>query len=348
VADLVTLTIGGRRFDGWKTVSIERSLDALSASFELGLTDRWEGQPDRWEIETGAPCEVFIGGDQVVTGYIDGATYEIDGETRSITVRGRDRTADLFDCSAIHTPGSWKARKLEQIAADLLKPFGLTARALAPTGAAFDKFALQQGESVFEVITRLCRQRGLLAITNEAGELLFTVPGSTAAGYSLELGINIEALKFTNDAADRFSDYHLKGYSRGGDASRPKASAKDAGVRRYRPLLIINDEAASAASLASRAKWEATVRAGQAQQVEAVVSGWRDANGSLYRIDRLAPVRARLAGVDDTLLVSGVAFTLDSTGSRTRLSLVRKEAFSQEPIPAQARKGGAIAPLTRP
>lgn len=349
MSDEVTLTIRGRRFEGWKKVSVERSLDTLCAGFELELTDRWNGQPERWEIEAGDACEVFIGPDKVVTGYVDAPTYAIDATSRGIQVRGRDRTADLVDCSAIHTPGSWKNRKLDQIVAELLKPFGLTVRALKPTGSPFEKVALQPGETVFELISRLCAQRGLLAISDEQGDLLLTTPGSASAGYSLDLGRNLEAVTFTNDVVDRFRDYHLKAHGPAGQgaASRPKATASDSGVSRYRPLLIIGDDETSTAALAARAKWEATVRAAQGQQVQAVVSGWRDDSGSIYRIDRLVPVRAAPVGVNDTLLVAGVAFTMDETGSRTRLTLMRREAFSQQPVVAPARKGSAVAPLTR-
>lgn len=352
MAEPVSLHIAGQRFDGWKEIVVQRSLETLSGSFSLAMTDRWAGQPSRWNIEAGQACKVLIGNDLVLTGYIDRATYTVTGSRRSISISGRDLTADLIDCSADFRPGSWTGRRLEQIVADLIKPFGLTSRALAPTGAVFAKFAVQPGEAVFDTISRLCRQRGLLAITNPAGELLLTRPGKTAAGYSLELPGNIEEISFDNDAAERFSDYVLKGYGPGGDAavSRPKATATDGGISRHRPLVIINDELSSVAGLTERAKWEASVRAARGQQVQVLVSGWRAPGGALYDIDQLVSVYAPLAGVDNSLLVSGVAYSLGPQGSRTSLTCVRKEAFSLEPIadprPVTPRKRrGAVAPL---
>ena len=206
---------------------------------------------------------------------------------------------------------------------------------------------------MFEAIERMARQRGVLSVTNAAGELELRRPGSTRGGYSLVQGVNIESAGFTNDVSDRFSQYMLKGHAGGGDfllgttSSQPSASAKDEGVTRYRPLLIVNEDVSSGASLSDRARWEATVRAGKGQAVRVTVSGWRDPSGKLYEIDRLVRVKAPMIGVDAELLVSAVKFGLSDKGSRTELTLVRKEAFSLVALPPKkkGKKGQGVDAL---
>src|SRR3546814_10159749 len=72
--------------------------------------------------------------------------------------------------------------------------------------------------------------------------------------------------------SERFSQYVLKGQASGDDevngraASAPSAEAKDPAVTRYRPMLIIGEDQSDIASLKKRAEWEATTRAGRAQQ----------------------------------------------------------------------------------
>lgn len=352
--DRLSLLVGGRRFYGWTEVSVSRDLDTVSAGFEIGLTDRWEGRPERWEIEPGDACEVFIGADRVITGFIDQADHKIEAGAREIRIAGRDKTSDLIDCSAMNTPGSWKGRSLEQIAAELAQPFGVSVKAVASTGAPFDKFALQQGETVAEALGRLTSQRGVLAVTNEDGELEFRRPGTTAGGYTLELGVNLVSAGFKNDGKDRYSDYLFKAHpeegAEGAGGRAPTASAKDPGVRRHRPLMIVNDdiEGGRGPSLEERAKWEATVRAAKAQSATAAVRGWRSADGGLYRIDRRVPVRARAIGLDQELLVAGVLFTLDGQGQRTEFTLARPEAYSLLAIPESEGKGTALKPLASP
>lgn len=335
--DKIILKVAGREFTGWKSIQLDLGLDALVGSFSFAMSDRWPGAPDSWGVEAGDACEVYIGSEKVMTAWIDKATYSVDPDKHPITMAGMARTIDLTDCSAIHTPGSWKKRRMEQIAGDLTKPFNIAVKAIAPTGAVFPSFALQQGESVFEAIDRMARQRGLLPVTNADGDVELITPGKTPAGYTLELGRNIETISFENDLGDRFSDYVLKGYARDGK-TRPKASAKDAGMGRYRPLLIVHDDDSTPGNLAARAKHEATIRAGRGQRIQVGVSGWRAADGQLYRYDRLAPVKAKAVGIDSDLLVSHISFRHDDSGRRSVLTLAPKEAYSLMAVPTPARR----------
>src|ERR1700741_3613493 len=100
VPEPVTLKMGGRLYGGWKQISIEIDLDAGASTFELGVTERWPGQPDRWLLEAGAAAEVAIGGETVVTGYIDELGSVLEDESRQVTIRGRSKCGDLVDCSA--------------------------------------------------------------------------------------------------------------------------------------------------------------------------------------------------------------------------------------------------------
>lgn len=339
----VRLIVAGQAFAGWTEAEIERGLDALAGGFRLSFTERFPGHPEQWQIEAGDACEVWIGNDQVMTGWIDKREVSVDADSHQLEVSGREKTSDLLDCSAVHKPGSWSNRRLEQIAAELAAPFGIKVSAAAPTGAAFRRFALQQGEPVFDAIERMARQRGVLPVTTEAGDLEFRRPGSVQAGYRLALGENLESITHANDISDRFSEYHLKADA--ADGSRPKAKASDPAVRRHRPLLIVNDDDSSTATLADRAKWEATVRAGKAQAITATVSGWRTASGDLYRPDRLVPVSAPLIGLDASLLIASVRYELSERGSRCRLTLAPKEAYSLLTIPEpKARRRTATTP----
>src|SRR3546814_336625 len=201
----------------------------------------------------------------------DVCSSDLSVDNHAIRVTGRDRAADLVDCAAVHKPGSWSGRKLEQIATELVKPFGLKVTARASTGAAFKSFALQQGECVWEAIGRLCKFRGVLVQATADGNVEIITPGKRKASFKLAQGDNVLAGEATHDVRDRFSRYILKGQSAGDDeangttTSQARADSADAAVKRYRPLMIIADEQADTATLKKRAAWEATVRAGRTQ-----------------------------------------------------------------------------------
>lgn len=341
--DAITLEVGNKRFEGWTEMSISRGIDAIAGSFELSVTDREPGKPDLWTIRAGEACRVLLGGDVVINGWIDSVAPSFSTDMHSIRVTGRDRAADLVDCSAVHKPGSWSGRKLEQIAADLVKPFGLTVTARTSTGAAFKTFALQQGESVWEAIGRLCKFRGLLMQATADGNVEIITPGTRRAPFKLVQGENILSGEAAHDVRDRFSQYILKGQSAGDDdangktTSQARAESADPAVKRYRPLLVVADEQADTASLKKRAGWEATVRAGRSQTVTLTAQGWRDPAGAIWSPDLVVPVTSSWLGIDGDLLLASLQYTLSAEeGSKTALTLMPREAFSLIPIPEKA------------
>lgn len=343
MADQAVLKIGGRRYDGWKRVTINRSLETGAGDFDLEVTDRWSGQDKPWPIAAGDACELLIDEDVMIRGWVDDASPSFDAGSHGFSVRGRDRAGDLVDCSAVHRPGSWRGRRLEQIAAELVKPFGLAVVTQTDTGAAFRKFALQQGDTVWDTLERMGRLRGVLIGSTETGDIRIWRPTRARASYVLEQGVNLLSGRVEHSTRERHSVYLLKGQAAGDDftsgatVAQGKGQAVDAGISRYRPLLIIAEDQGAGGSLQDRARWEATVRAGRSQQVTVSVQGWRDAGGGIYRLDQLARVRAPVLGVDEDLLVCGLRFERGDRGTITEMTLMRPEAFSIEPVPAEAK-----------
>ncbi len=102
--DRISLSAGGQVYSGWTKVSITRSLENMAGSFDLELTYKWQGSDDKYKafvepIKQGQPCVVKIGNDTVITGYVDDWVPSYDENQVIIAVSGRDKTADLVDCS---------------------------------------------------------------------------------------------------------------------------------------------------------------------------------------------------------------------------------------------------------
>ena len=145
----VILTVDGKLWEGWTEMSVSRSLKAIAGEFDLSVTTRWSAAAPR-VIREGQPCTVRLGADTVLTGYIDDFIPSYDAENVEIRVMGRDKTGDLVDCSVVHSSGKWKGVRLEQVAADVCRPFGITVITETPTGEAFASVVLEQGETGFE------------------------------------------------------------------------------------------------------------------------------------------------------------------------------------------------------
>jgi prophage tail gpP-like protein len=338
MADVLQLLAGGRSHEGWESIRVIRSMEHGAGSFSLQVSERWPGVSAPRQVQAGQSCVVNIGGEAVISGYVDEVEASIDAASHTVSVAGRDAVGDLIDCSAVRKPGQWRGLRIEQIAAELAAPFAIRVRADVDTGKALTSFALQEGETVFDAISRAARIRALLVVSDGTGGLLITRAGSKRVGTVLELGSNLLKCSVKSDWKDRFSDYLLKGQAPGSDyfnataASQIAARATDGGVTRRRPLLITADAPDIAATLQQRALWEANSRAAHSLTVTATVQGWRHADG-LWTPNTLVTVVADELHMAAQLLLVSAEFGLSgSEGSTTTLTLTRADAYTLLPI----------------
>lgn len=333
------LLIGSNSYGGWTRIEILRGIEQIAGGFVLQLTSRYPGVDVPMQLREGLPCEVRLGDDLVISGYTD--DYETDDTATSSSVRlsGRDKTADLVDCSAIYKSGQWRGVKLERIVADIAKDFNIKV-VVSPgldTGDVFKRFALEEGEKAFDAIDRACRLRAVLVTSTPDGNLLITTASTVNSGVRLEEGVNMTKFNSKHSWKERHSEIILKGQVPGDDqengaaAAHLKASAKDAEISRYRPLVVIAEHGTSNKSLADRAAWEVKVRMGRGKRGGCTVVGWRTGKdgqeGPLWQPNTLVHVTSDRMNIDRLLLIVSCSYQLTEQGKMTDLTFARPEAF---------------------
>jgi prophage tail gpP-like protein len=329
----VVLSVGGRDYSGWTGVRIQRGIEQLCGQFSLTLTERWQGQDTPRPVAPGDACTVAADGQVVITGYIDDVLPQFDAQNHLLHVSGRDATGDLVDCSAANAPGRWENRTLLQIAEEICRPFGIRATAAADVGPRFRAFAIQPGESAFEVIDRLCRFRGVLATSDGAGGLVFTGPGEVRVPVRIVQGENMLAGFGAYSIRERYSSYTVKGSDSGFNESTPEqnaspvGAAEDPNVPRYRPLILIAEGSADAAKLKARAVWEAAVRRGRSRRATVAVQGWSHPGG-VWAPNTRVSIDSSFLGIEGDMLIAGVTLTHDESGTRAELEVCAPEAFA--------------------
>ena len=224
----VTLSIAGRRHEGWTSAVVTRSLETIAGMFRIALSERAPGEAARRVIRAGDPCEVALDGERVLRGFVDTARVSYDAGSHSIEVTGRDATGDLVDCSAATKPGEWHEAKLEEIVAALCEPFGIPVRTEADTGLKFRRFRIDEGETAFEAIERGCRFRAVLPLSDGAGGLVLGRPTRSRTATALRRGVNILSASGDVSWQDRFSEYTLLGQQAGTTSSKTTSSARAA------------------------------------------------------------------------------------------------------------------------
>ena len=346
---IAELNIDSLYYGGWKTMHATRSIETMAGSFDLEVTERWPGQPKSSPIKPGQKCALFLNEKRLITGWVDVVSPDFDAETHTIRVSGRDKTCDLVDCSAIHKSGQWHNVKLDQIARDLAKPYGLEVVIESDVGTAFSSFNIQEGESVFECLDRAARMKALLLSSNPEGNLVITRAGKERLDVGLVEGRNIKAARAEFSWKERFSSYVIKGQGRlGADGdtahSAPSASVADAAITRHRPLIVLAEGHSHNATLRDRAEWERNIRRGRGARGSVTVQGWTRPDGELWQPNILVPVTSPSLWLDNTeMLIVGCTYSLDPRqGTLTELAIARPDAFQLLEGVTQSRLFGKL------
>lgn len=342
------LIVNGRRFGGWRSVRVTRSIESAAGSFELDVTDRWADQDVAWPIAEEDTCRVEIDGVVVIDGFVDRRSISLGAEARTLAYSGRDRSAVLVDCSADLDKWTFRNASVLDVARKVAEPFGV--RVSLQVGLvlarAQTKIVVSPGDTAFAVIERAAQAAGVLVVSDGAGGLLLTRAGTTRA-TALVQGQNLLAASVEYNAAERFHRYVVVTQVGGTDAAagaatRIRAEATDEGIRRADRAMLIRPESGVTTDYARRrADWEARVRAARAETVTAVVLGWKQPSGELWPVNALCRVQAPAIGVDGDLLISQAEHSIGTGGETTQLRLVRPDAFTPEPTAVVKSPSGA-------
>jgi len=346
MSDDVRLRIGANDYSGWKTIAVRRSLDTLADTFDLTLTDRWSADAARRPVRLGEACEVWIGDEKLITGYVDEVRPRYDSKTRALTVAGRSKTADLVDCSlpASDTSAAQNnSQTLPQLAAALAKPFGVKVVSEVGGLPKIDRTVAEPGQTAFEIIEVKARTAAVLIISNPDGNLVITRASNQRVATPLILGENILEAEGEFSQRERFSHYYFVGQQSnwgnnlGADgAAHVKGQSEDTAVR-YRPTTVVAEGAGNVADMKLRAQWQRNVNYGRSRRATYTVNGWEHADG-LWEPNRLVRVVDEWMGFNnESLMIGTVEFVLDERGQRTRLTVMPKEAYDLIPLPANTK-----------
>lgn len=346
---VVSLEVGGKRFTSWTSVTITRSIEQASASFQL---EAFEGSSAKSPVivrpQSSAKLTLSTDGGAPVTiidGYVDDVTVSGGKDSTAVSIVGRSKTADLIDCMDPDGPHRWTDTTVLGIAQSLAAGYGVEVVAEVDTGRPLPRFALQQGETLFFAIERAARLRSLLVTDDAQGRLVLTRASTQQMSGALRDGVNMLNSSCAYKGSERFGTVVCRGQratdanTTASDAATVQASAADASVQRRRVLVIRPEGRTDPAACLERAAWEMLTRYGRSVRVTVTVPGWTNAVGELWTVNRLQHVRIDRALLNATLLIVSVTLSRSTDGTTTTLELQPPEAFAQlNTAPVSGRK----------
>ncbi len=254
VIKVVTLKGEVYRYSNFESIDITSELDTVARSFTITTTPKTPTSTSSLRnFSVGSAINIYIGGEKVLTGFIEQTPISYSGTTLTASISGRSLTGDLIDCNP-QIPGlniawdnlfwvngnrspledneteitapdvsaiRWSNEHVEKIIAQLIKPYGIhlinhgvDLSTLSPRS-----FDVSQDKTVLQAIQDLTKSDGLIFSDNADGDLVLTkkVTVSDVMPDILIYGENILTGSADFDATQVFTTYVVKGQSAGSD-----------------------------------------------------------------------------------------------------------------------------------
>jgi len=346
--NVVTMQIGSTKLVGWKSVTVNRALDAIADSFNLSMVDVWDG--DTSILTPDEKCKIYIektsGGknikELVLTGWIDSVNISADESSILVKVDGRSKSADIVDCSAEYLPSnSWNNTLLSTIIRDLMFDYDVDLDFIS--SAAYDKnsklsLTINSGETIFEIIDRECKKRAILPVTNPYGNIELITSGDRISRDKLIFGENIVKASVDFDYSNRYGVYKVKAQKQGdgngwqNSTNTIFAEATDAVFgKRVRRKIVVLDGAGSNQDAQKSANWESQIRAGRTGKLHLTIPTWFQSDNRLWEVGTLVYCQVPPLRIDEQLLINSIEFTQDDNGTLCNMDLVNKDTYAADP-----------------
>jgi prophage tail gpP-like protein len=340
----LTLTVGGQSITGWTETRVTRGIERCTGDFDIVMTDPGATGAAA-AIATGAACQIKLGSDLVLSGWVDRVNVRITAREHTLRVTGRGKCEDLIDAAAQWPGGQITGANVLEVAQKLAGYFNIkVAAGVSNLGPTIPQFNLTLGETPWQIIERLCRFAQLIAYEQPDGSLLLTQAGATTAASDFVQGLNILEADVTFAQDQCFGEYDCflmstETLSDVGEGGNQIGSATDPNVdpKRNRKRYIIAETPSGGQNVAqARAVWESVRRRGQATRIEVTVDSWRDGPeglGSLWLPNTLVAVDMPAWKVPaGSYCIGEVSYLRGAQGTTARVVLMPKEAFLPEPI----------------
>lgn len=319
----IRVMAGGRDFQDWNRIRIRRENDALAGSFELNFAQRKKGF---WPLKEGDAVRIFQGSFPLFSGYAEVFSPEISSSERSVLISGRDKTADLIDCTVSGQSQEFRgSQPLSAIIKELLRPFDLASECRCHPEPFLTDFKADPGEKVISALERISEKSGVFFQSSGDGTLLMSSGKPEDSGFRLEEGRDLLSCQMNLNQSEIYSEYSVRGFEKGEEPFLLRISGSD--MSRFRPLELVTDTQLSRKEAEKKLIRERSLRAARSMEVTAELRGWNNPAGEPWKINSLITLHAPSERIhNERLLICAISLNSDEEGSICQLSLCRPSA----------------------
>jgi len=316
-------------YSAFEVAQVRAAFNEAARSFRLEIAAELGASATNRVFAVGTKLTIHSNGDLLLTGFVDKKQPRIEASKAMIAVSGRSNSGDLVDSSAKHETGQFENKDPKDIGNAVAKGIG----AKFTTDQQLEKleqYQVNPGESCFRLVEKMARQQGLTICGKADGDAEITKAGNKRHAGGLIEGVNIFTATADHNASNRHSEYIVRGqrpFGHGVDNLELEAIARDKGVDRHRPIVIIQDEDTTKKRTKKRAKNRKDRAAGHALKATVDTQGFRDQSGKLWEPGYLVWVESPFLDIAQDMLIESVSYMQSEQGSIATLGLTDPRAY---------------------
>ena len=335
--DVATIEINGQRYEDWETVTVQQRYGEDSHVFDFTCTDKLPGANITaiQVLKPGDLCTVLLGGQLAVTGEIIVRQSATNEDNHGVQLVGKGRSWLAAKSSIDPKKSNFDGYTWEQIAHSALSQCGVKLETVGKlSDLKFKNCQAQPGETAWQFLERLARNRGVVLGSNNVGSILGIGDHEVPISGQLIEGENIKSDKavFTNEFVH--NRYQAAGSQHGSDehwgAAASEIDAQVGGSLKnpslsYTPM----EQGGSVQEAELRARFEAQWHESTTLEAQVTVQGWLRKNGQLWKAGEGVWLRAPTHFLDLAMMIQQATFTQsDAQGTLTTLDLVLPWKFN--------------------
>jgi len=365
------LIANGNRYENWKSVSVEKSIERLCGSFEFEAT---YSSVNTFPLKVGDPIQIVIDKTTLINGFIEKVDINYSANSHSIKLSGRDLSCDIVDSTLGNAIEFSPPTTLKQIIEKIISFLGITnIKVIEDTTIdPFSSGEIESGEfgiNAFELIEKYAKKRQVIITTDADSNILITnaenVPlYDTVLVFDGTQNAMIKSCNAEYDNTKRFYKY-IAGTQDNDSANNTNlsdlvqtpsplpleeeddstdtdsvkntvsvfASSIDSEIRTSRIYNFVSEQSDTQTGIGNRAQWEMLFRKYHAFKQTYVLEGFYALQDNIiWQQGRNVKVIDSFSNVNDTLLITDVKYSYDlNGGSETTLTLLPKNAFISKP-----------------
>jgi prophage tail gpP-like protein len=327
--EVITINVGGMTYSAFTVAQVRAAFNEAARSFRVEVAAELGASATNAIFKTGTKLTIHANGDLLCTGFVDQKQARIDAYKAQITVNGRSNSGDLVDSSAKHDTGQFENKDPMEIGNEVAQGIG----AKFTTDQQLEKleqYQVNPGESIFRLVEKMANQQGMTVTGTADGNAQITKAGSKRHAGGLIEGHNILSGTSDHNASNRHSEYIVRGqrpFGHGVDNLQIEAIARDKGVDRHRPIIIIQDEDTTKKRTKTKAKNRKDRAAGHALKATIDTQGFRDDGGKLWEPGYLVWVQSPFLDIAQDMLIESVTYMQSEQGSIATIGLTDPRAY---------------------